>query len=59
MLLALCAALEAGSSRSDAPEWALQPPTCHLWAAGMAAAATLQDAAGSEGMLEVLAIDST
>ena len=59
MLLALCAALEAGSSRSVAPEWALQPPTCHLWAAGMAAAETLQDAAGSEGMLEVLAIDST
>lgn len=59
MLLALCAALGAGSSRPVAPEWALQPPTCHLWAAGMAAAATLQDAAGSEGLLEVLAIDST
>ena len=62
MLLALVAAFQPAegppsSSRPAAPEWALQPPTSRLWAAGMAAAAALEDA-GGEGLLDVLAIES-
>ena len=62
MLLALAAAFQPAegppsSSRPAAPEWALQPPTSRLWAAGMAAAAALEDA-GGEGLLDVLAIES-
>ena len=62
MLQALAAAIEPeegrpSSSRPAAPEWALQPPTSRLWAAGMAAAAALEDA-GGEGLLDVLAIES-
>ena len=59
MLLELCSALEAATEAATAalkPDWALLPPTCQLWAAGMAAATALQDGVGEEGLLDVLAM---
>ena len=63
MLSELCVALEAAAAAGPAvmlaPEWPLQPPTQGLWAAGMAAAAFLEDAgAGEEGLLDVLAFQA-
>ena len=61
MLVELCAILiDSGSSKpaAPAPDWARLPPTCRLWAAGMAAAAALEDGtSGTEGLLDVLAIE--
>ena len=59
MLVELAAAIPSAHSRLAAPEWALVSPTCRLWADGMAAATALEDdTSGTEGLLEVLAIEA-